>query len=757
VLRPGYDEAALLSQMDVWLQQPAAPTALLDPATADQHAVTGIEYNARGQRLSISFGNGTGTDYGYDPQTFRLTNLTTTRPGTFLSNQQTVQDLAYYYDPVGNVTQIADDADTQDVIFFRNQRVDPSASYWYDPLYRLITATGREHVGQTGAGDLAPPQQITNDDSFRTGLPWPGEGKAMGKYTETYTYDAAGNILSMGHRVGSAGWTRWYTYAETSQIVAAETGNRLSTTSLPGDLASGPYTGLYQHDAHGNMTLMPHLATLTWDEDDRLRSTARQPGTQATFYAYNGGGQRVRKVTDWQSPAPQATAKTERIYLGAIEIYREYANDGTTITLSRETLHVADGEKAIVLVETRTAGSDKAPVQLMRYQFGNHLGSALLELDDQSNIITYEEYFPFGSTSYQAVASQTDLAKRYRYTGKERDEENDLYYHGARYYAPWLGRWISCDPAGLADGPDAYVYARNNPVRMRDPDGRQTTDQASDKKGQDAAPARQQPTLTEAEKRYLKNVEAAGQEVAKAWEQLRQDSLAYEDFEAATKGMPDEDPYLWAYSHKIPGDIARLKEATGELFRNLFELPAAEKPVPEEKEPVTLGFDAVVGGPTIPIVHGSGQGGFDTRQLNILPRNWVIGPRGQVLGLDVATLKEPSLQLQIEKLRNQAGTAWNMHYSIAGNIDLLNASHGHDPWEVAISGGGGYDLTNRTGSVTVGIGGKYTLGESEGLKFRVSLGVTGEKDFSTPPGAPDLSAVVITQVIVEIDPLEKKK
>ena len=62
VMRPGYDQAALLDQMDVWLQQAAAPAALLDPATADQHAVTGIDYNARGQRLSIAFGNGTVTD-----------------------------------------------------------------------------------------------------------------------------------------------------------------------------------------------------------------------------------------------------------------------------------------------------------------------------------------------------------------------------------------------------------------------------------------------------------------------------------------------------------------------------------------------------------------------------------------------------------------------------------------------------------------------------------------------------------------------
>ena len=74
-------------------------------------------------------------------------------------------------------------------MFFRNQRVEPSGDYTYDALYRLIAATGREHLGQTG-GALLPPQQVTNDDSFRTGLPQPGDGNAMGTYTENYSYDA---------------------------------------------------------------------------------------------------------------------------------------------------------------------------------------------------------------------------------------------------------------------------------------------------------------------------------------------------------------------------------------------------------------------------------------------------------------------------------------------------------------------------------------------------------------------------------------
>jgi RHS repeat-associated protein len=441
------------------------------------HAVTGIEYDAHGKRTAITFGNATVTTYGYDPLTFRLAHLVTTRPSSFPANARTVQDLTYTYDPAGNITHIQDDADIQNVVYFRNQRVEPSSDYTYDAIYRLATATGREHLGQTNA-QLNPPQQVTDDDGFRTGQLQPGDGNAMGTYTEKYQYDPVGNLLALAHAVTSGSWTRRYEYRELSQITTAETNNRLTSTSFPGDPAAGPYSATYTHDAHGNMTRMLHLPVMAWDELDHLRSTTRQVVTNATaettFYTYDASGTRERKVTDRQASTGQTGARAkERIYLGGLELYREYQADGVTVKLTRETLHLSDGPNRVALVETRTQGTDKGLPAVVRYQHGNHLGSAILELDDAANVITYEEYFPYGSTAYQSVRSQTETPKRYRYTGKERDDENGLDYFGARYYASWLGRWTSADPSGPSDGPNLYRYASCNPVTKFDPNGLQ--------------------------------------------------------------------------------------------------------------------------------------------------------------------------------------------------------------------------------------------------------------------------------------------
>jgi RHS repeat-associated protein len=99
-----------------------------------------------------------------------------------------------------------------------------------------------------------------------------------------------------------------------------------------------------------------------------------------------------------------------------------------------------------------------------------------VELDKDGALITYEECHPYGTTAFQAGRSTAEASlKRYRYTGKERDEECGLYYHGARYYAAWLGRWVSCDPVELVDGTNKFWSFRCNPILFKDPTGQAST------------------------------------------------------------------------------------------------------------------------------------------------------------------------------------------------------------------------------------------------------------------------------------------
>jgi len=456
-IRSGYNESGLLQSVQANIRGETAA----DGSAVWTPFVTNVDYDAKGRRTAIAYGNGAATILSYDPLTSRLSLAETRRGGDCL------QRMRYTYDPAGNITHIRDEA--QQTAFFRNKRVDPDTDYTYDALYRLIAAAGREHLGQNG-GLPGPPVAPDAFGAFHARLAHPGDGSALGTYRERYVYDAVGNLLQLQHRGNDPahpGWSRGFRYASDS--------NRL----LGLDGVDGQQ--LYDYDAHGNLTRMPHLPLMQWDYGDRLRATAGQtvPGggtPETTWYVYDAAGTRVRKVIDRPAAAGHAPVRRkERIYFGLFEIYREYGADGREIGLERETLHLMDGGKRLALAETRTQGDDGSPARLIRYQLANHLGSSSLELDQAARIVSYEEYFPFGSTSYQAVRSQTEAPKRYRYSGKERDEESGLYYHEARYYAPDICRWTSPDPLGIKDGINPFAAFHNNPIRYVDPSGRTNT------------------------------------------------------------------------------------------------------------------------------------------------------------------------------------------------------------------------------------------------------------------------------------------
>jgi RHS repeat-associated protein len=413
-----------------------------------------IDYNEKGHRLKITYGNDVFTKFYYDKKTFRVKRLETKR-----QNNDPLQDWYYTYDAVGNVTHIEDKNIPE--FFFDNQKITGISTYTYDALYRLAEATGREN-NSTHTFDS---RDNYHDLDYIHELN-PGDPMSVRNYTQNYTYDAVGNILQMRHQSAGNNWTRNYAYQNTN--------NRIISTQI------GSQTYLYpHHPKHGYITQMPHLEEMGWNFKEELVRTIRQSinpenGTPATtYYQYDGNGKRIRKITENSAlPGVTPTRKDERIYIAGYELYKKHS--GLNSGLERTSLSLMDEGHRFVMVETRNDINDGTEKQLIRYQLHNHLGSCALELDDTAQVISYEEYHPYGTTAFQARNSAIKSAsKRYRHTGMERDEETGLSYHSARYYVTWLGRWLNTDPIGIGDGVNMYQYCRGNPIKMIDTSGEQ--------------------------------------------------------------------------------------------------------------------------------------------------------------------------------------------------------------------------------------------------------------------------------------------
>uniref|UniRef100_UPI001CBD06CB RHS repeat domain-containing protein n=1 Tax=Pseudomonas sp. BF-R-19 TaxID=2832397 RepID=UPI001CBD06CB len=399
--------------------------AFLQPVGASEFAlVSEIRYSAAGLVEEERAGNGVITRAEFRPEDMRLQRLSAGRPG-----QPVRQDLHYAYDPVGNLLQVDDRSKT--VTYFKNQRIDPVSTYTYDSRYRLISATGREVY------------HAANDPN------------ALVNYREEYEYDAGDNVVRLSHLGAQPFTRRWAVASDSNRSVIHHDGDS------PPDFAR-------EFDGNGNQTHLLRGQLMQWDARNQLNQVSpvvREEGPDdLELYRYGGGGKRLRKVRC--ARASGRSVLSEVRYLPGLELHR--AANGE----ERHVLEAEAGRNAVRLLHWVGAPPSGVDNDHLSYSLTDHLGSNLLELDEQGDVLSEEGYLPFGGRAWWIAHHGAKASYKTRgYSGKERDATG-LYYYGYRYYAPWLQRWINPDPAGEVDGLNLYCFVGNSPVRYIDRDGR---------------------------------------------------------------------------------------------------------------------------------------------------------------------------------------------------------------------------------------------------------------------------------------------
>ena len=410
----------------------------------DGHHHTLLEqrlYSASGQVLSERAGNGVLSVLEYNAFDERLKHSRSFRVGKF---NEPLQDLAYIYDRVGNVLSVSDAA--QPIQWFDNSRTEAKNTYRYDTLYRLIETTGRESSRSVSGPNL--PEALAFSAT---------QGSLCRNYRQRYTYDASGNLSTLQHLPEHAtGYTR-------QMNIATQSNHSLQQTLV--GTAAGLGRGF---DQNGNQLMLEPGQMLSWNVRNQLQRVTQVVRAEGVdddeIYRYDGSGQRALKIRRSQAKNQQHTNEVR--YLPGLEIRR---NSATGEWLN--TVIVTAELNSIRILHWEQGCPEGIENQQIRFGLSDHLGSNTLELDGNAQVLSHETYYPYGGTAWWAAKNAVEAScKTIRYSGKERDASG-LYYYGHRYYAPWLSRWISADPAGDIDDLNLYAMVRGNPVSYVDSQG----------------------------------------------------------------------------------------------------------------------------------------------------------------------------------------------------------------------------------------------------------------------------------------------
>ncbi|MBU7012618.1 MAG: hypothetical protein HXS46_18200 [Theionarchaea archaeon] len=448
---------------------------------ADSSGSTTFTYNVIYQLTDIQYPNQSSVTFGYDLSGNRTlmtdsagsASYSYDNMGCCISQTRTIEGhpytVSYSYDAASRVISV--NYPDQSVI-----------NYEYDPLNRLINIPGYAEFTYNADSLLA---SMTFDNGTVTSYQYDSCHKPTvievcrndtDFLTMHYQYDAAGNITQLDYdrRLVDQTWeqsSKIFQYDWLDRLILAQgdygslsysydpAGNRLSQNDLTytysnmNELLSISDGTVFTYDEMGNTSTKNDGVTswsYTYDKENLLEQVVKDQKVVGE-YIYDGTGKRIQK-TEWIQSL-QEYHTIIYVYSGFDVVYEKNLNTGEEATY----MYGPTGR-----IAKKVSG-------LTDYYHTDHLGSIRLKTDESGAVVTDAAYTPFGETL-------TEQEERFLFAGKEKDASTDLYYFGARYYDPRIGRFLTRDIAmGNHENPQSlnrYSYCRNNPLVYVDPDGR---------------------------------------------------------------------------------------------------------------------------------------------------------------------------------------------------------------------------------------------------------------------------------------------
>ncbi len=400
--------------------------------TDRKNQVTTFQYDALNRRTQATYPDAT-TTFAYDT-VGRLIKASDTAPGAgtiafaYDILDRLIQEttphgtVAYQYDVLGRRTQMAANGQQPAIYQYdaasRLTRVEQGtlfATLGYDNANRRTSLGYSNGTSTSYAYDLA--SRLTN-------ITHHGPGSSVIEAV-TYSYDAAGNRLSLTRANGTASLVP---NAVSSAIYDAAN----EQTAFAGATLT--------YDDNGNLT---NDGTNTYQWDARNRLMGMSGGTSGSF-SYDALGRRTSKAI--------GSVTSQFLYDGN-DIAAEISGGLVGVNYLRS-LNI---DEPFI----RQAGPGN------EHYHTDALGSSLALSNTQSSASTTYTYEPFGKTTQTGAVSTST----FKFTGREEDASG-LYYYRARYYQPRLQRFIAEDSIGYLGGDvNLYGYVGQNPILRTDPSG----------------------------------------------------------------------------------------------------------------------------------------------------------------------------------------------------------------------------------------------------------------------------------------------